>query len=42
MEKLLSEKKIENKYNRTIRKEDLDTGMEYTMTGMQCIKDDFK
>ena len=38
MEKLLSEMKMENKYNRTIRKEDLDSGMEYTIPGMKCIK----
>ena len=26
-----------NKYNGTNRKEDLDIGMEYTVTGMKCV-----
>ena len=30
-----------NKYNRTIRKEDLDIGMEYTITGMKCVTNKF-
>ena len=29
--------KIENKYNRTIRKQDLDIGREFTITGMKCV-----
>ena len=29
--------KIVNKYNQTIRKEDLDVGIEYTITGMKCV-----
>ena len=29
--------KMENKYNRTIRKEELDTGMEYIITGLKCV-----
>ena len=37
MENLFSEMKMENKYNRTIRKEDLDIGTEYTITGMKCV-----
>ena len=37
MEKLLSEMKMENKYNRTGRKEDLDIGMECTITGKKCF-----
>jgi len=37
MEKLLSEMKMEKKYNRTTRKEDLDIGMEYTIKEMKCI-----
>ena len=37
MEKLLSEMKMENKYNRTIGKEVLDIGMEYTIEGMKCV-----
>ena len=38
MEKLLSEMKIENKYKYlTIRKEELDIGMEYTISGMKCV-----
>ena len=28
---------MENKYNRTIRKEDLDIGMEYTIKAMNCV-----
>ena len=28
---------IENKYNQTIRKEDLDIGMEYMITAMKCV-----
>ena len=28
---------MENKYNRTIRKEELDIGMEYTMIGMKWV-----
>ena len=35
MEKLLSEMKVENKYNRTIRKEDLVIGLEYTIKAMK-------
>ena len=37
MEKLFGEMKMVYKCNRTIRKEDLDIGMEYTITGMKCI-----
>ena len=37
MEKLLSETKIKDKRNRTIRKEHLVIGMEYTMNGMKCV-----
>ena len=37
MEKLLSETKMENKYNQTIRKGKLDIGMDYTITGMKCV-----
>jgi len=32
---------MENKYNRTIRKEDLDIGMECTITGMKYITTEF-
>ena len=35
METLLGEMKLDNKYNRTIKKEDLDTGMEYTIKGIK-------
>ena len=38
MEKLLSEMKMKWKYNRTISKEDLDPGMEYTIKGLKCVK----
>jgi len=37
MEKLLSEMKMVYKCNRTIRKEDLDIGMEYKITVMKCV-----
>ena len=37
MEKHSSEMKMKSKYNRTIRKEDLDIGMEYTITRMKCV-----
>ena len=37
MEKLLSEMKMENEYNLTIRKEYLDIGMEYTITGLKDV-----
>ena len=33
--------KTVNKQNRTIRKEDLDIGMEYTITGMKCVTNKF-
>ena len=37
MEKLLNEMKMENKYNRTVRKEDLDIIMDYTIKAMKCF-----
>ena len=37
MEKLLSEMKMVDKYNRTIRKEDLDIKRKHTITGMKCV-----
>ena len=37
MEKLLSEMKMENKYNRNISMEHLDIGMENTIIGMKCV-----
>ena len=37
MEKLLSEIEMENKYNRTVWKEDLDIGIECTIKGMKCV-----
>ena len=37
MEKTLSEMEIENKYNRTSRKEDLVIEMGYTITGTKCV-----
>ena len=38
MDKPLSEMKMINKYSRTIRKKDLNMGMEYTITGMKYVK----
>ena len=37
MEKRLREMKTENKYGRTIRNEDLDIGMKYTIKAMICV-----
>ena len=37
MEKLLSEMKMENKYNKTIKTEYLDIGMEYMIKEMKCV-----
>ena len=37
MERFLSKMKMKNKYSWTIRKEDLDIGMEYMITGMKCV-----
>ena len=37
MDKRLSDIKFENKHNRTIRKEDLDIKMEYTIKAMKCV-----
>ena len=37
MKKLSSKMEIENKYDRTKRKEDLDIGMEYTIKAMKCV-----
>lgn len=37
MEKLLREMKVENKYNRTVKKEDLDIGIEYTIKAMKNV-----
>ena len=37
MEKRLSEIKMENKYNRTISKEDLDIGMEYMIKTLKFV-----
>ena len=37
MEKILSEMKIENKYNRTIRNKNLDNGIKYTIKAMKCV-----
>jgi len=38
METLLGEMKLKNKYNRTIKKQDLDTGMEYTINGINFLQ----
>ena len=37
MQKLLSKMKMENKYNQTIRKQNLDIGIEYTIKAMKCV-----
>ena len=37
MEKRLCEMKMKNKYYRTIRKEDLDIGMEDKIIGKKCV-----
>ena len=37
MEEGLSEMVMVNKCNWTFRKDDIDTGMEYTVTGMKCV-----
>ena len=38
MEILLSKMKMENKYNQTIRKEDLLIGMKYRIKAMLCYR----
>ena len=37
MEKPLSEMKMESNYNRATRKEDINIGMEHTITEMKCV-----
>ena len=41
MEKLLSEMKTVNKFKWTIRKKDLDIGMEYTIEAIKCVTSKF-